>query len=212
MKKNLIFSAFCAAMMIVASCQKSPVNNGEGEGYLSFADFALDIDEDVITKASAASGNYSIFVLDADGNTVLTKTYAQVKENQDKLSIPAGNYTLVARSAAEDVPVAVFEQPVYGTSEAFAVVAGETTTIGSLTCTLLQCKVTVDYSDEFLSSVTGKGVTTVEVVAGHPLEDCQRNGNLTGAVNTTAAGGTGAFTSREAVAKVAEEKFNTTLL
>jgi hypothetical protein len=49
-------------------------------------------------------------------------------------------------------------------------------------------------------------------VAGHPLEDCQRNGNLTGAVNTTAAGGTGAFTSREAVAKVAEERFNVTLL
>ena len=49
-------------------------------------------------------------------------------------------------------------------------------------------------------------------VAGHPLEDCQRNGNLTGAVNTTAAGGTGAFTSREAVAKTAEERFNVTLL
>jgi sugar/nucleoside kinase (ribokinase family) len=49
-------------------------------------------------------------------------------------------------------------------------------------------------------------------VAGHPLEDCQRNGNLTGAVNTTAAGGTGAFSSREAVAKVAEERFNVTLL
>ena len=49
-------------------------------------------------------------------------------------------------------------------------------------------------------------------VAGHSLEDCQRNGNLTGAINTTAAGGTGAFTSREAVQKCAKERFNTELL
>lgn len=49
-------------------------------------------------------------------------------------------------------------------------------------------------------------------VAGHCLEDCQRNGNLTGAINTTAAGGTGAFTSREAAAKCAREKFNIELL
>ena len=49
-------------------------------------------------------------------------------------------------------------------------------------------------------------------VAGHPLEDCQRNGNLTGAINTTAAGGTGAFTSRQAAETCAKEKFNVELL
>lgn len=36
-------------------------------------------------------------------------------------------------------------------------------------------------------------------VKGDDLEACQRYGNMTGAVNTTAAGGTGAFTSKEAV-------------
>lgn len=49
-------------------------------------------------------------------------------------------------------------------------------------------------------------------VAGHSLEECQRNGNLTGAINTTAAGGTGAFSSRRAAEKCAMEKFNTELL
>ena len=44
-------------------------------------------------------------------------------------------------------------------------------------------------------------------VKGLPLEECQRTGNLTGAVNTTAAGGTGAFTSLEAVRKVCAERF-----
>ena len=49
-------------------------------------------------------------------------------------------------------------------------------------------------------------------VAGHSLEECQRNGNLTGAINTTAAGGTGAFTSRQAAETCALERFNTKLL
>ncbi len=49
-------------------------------------------------------------------------------------------------------------------------------------------------------------------VAGYTLEECQLNGNLTGAVNTTGAGGTGAFTSRDAVERCAKEKFNTKLL
>ena len=44
-------------------------------------------------------------------------------------------------------------------------------------------------------------------VQGRPLEECQRLGNLIGAVSTTAAGGTGAFASREAVVRTAREVF-----
>ncbi len=40
------------------------------------------------------------------------------------------------------------------------------------------------------------------------LQECLRYGNLTGAVNTTAAGGTGAFTSLEDFGRTAKEKFN----
>ena len=39
------------------------------------------------------------------------------------------------------------------------------------------------------------------------LEVCQQYGNMTGAVNTTAAGGTTAFTSREDVERVGRERF-----
>ena len=44
-------------------------------------------------------------------------------------------------------------------------------------------------------------------VKGMSPEACQETGNLTGAVNTTAAGGTGAFTSLEAVRKVCQDRF-----
>ncbi len=48
-------------------------------------------------------------------------------------------------------------------------------------------------------------------VKGYALEDCQRFGNLMGAINTTAPGGTGAFVSREHIANVAKEKFHVSI-
>ena len=48
-------------------------------------------------------------------------------------------------------------------------------------------------------------------IKGLSLEDCQETGNLTGAVNTTAAGGTGAFTSIEDVRAICKEKFGQTI-
>ena len=170
MMKKILFAAASAAMMLFASCQKSAVQNVKGDGFLSFGEFTLGVDEEVITKADPAGDNYSITILDAEGNNVKTLTYAQVKENDDMISLSEGSYTLVARSLAGDVPTASWENPIYGTSKQFNIEAGEVTEIGNLTCTLLQCKVTVAYSDEFLASVTGAGKTTVEVTAGSPLE------------------------------------------
>jgi sugar/nucleoside kinase (ribokinase family) len=45
------------------------------------------------------------------------------------------------------------------------------------------------------------------LAAGDALDVCQQYGNMTGAVNTTAAGGTTAFTSREEVEKIGRERF-----
>ena len=43
--------------------------------------------------------------------------------------------------------------------------------------------------------------------AGDALDRCQEYGNMTGAVNTTAAGGTTAFTNREDVERIGRERF-----
>ena len=45
-------------------------------------------------------------------------------------------------------------------------------------------------------------------VKGAALQECQDFGNLTGALNTTSAGGTGAFRSKSQIREVAIEKFN----
>ena len=170
MKKTFILTILSAAMMLVASCQKTIVTNEKENGYLSFSEFSLGLDETVITKATAANGNYVVIVLDSDGNEVAHKTYSEVAASGYKLSVPAGTYTLVARSTDAEAPMAAFEQPVYGVTKQFSVAAGQTTTIGELVCTLVQCKVTVAYSDEFLASVTGPGSTKVTVTEGYPLQ------------------------------------------
>ena len=46
-----------------------------------------------------------------------------------------------------------------------------------------------------------------QFVNGHSIADCQRFGNLTGAVSTTQAGGTAAFQDYEQFKKVAKERF-----
>ena len=170
MKKTIIYALASAVLMMSASCQKTPVNKESGDGFLSLGGFSLDLDETVITKSAvAADGTYRISILDADGVEIMDKPYSEVKNNKDMITLPAGTYTLVAASK-ENVQEAAFEQPVYGVTKTFSISAGEVTEVGQLVCTLTQCKVTVDYSDEFLAAVTGQGSTTVTIKAGHSLE------------------------------------------
>lgn len=169
MKKILLFT-LSAAMMLLASCEKSYVNKEKENGFLSFGELVIGVDETVATKADPAGDNYSVVVYDAEGNDVVNMTYAQVKANSGMISLPAGTYTLVAQSLAGDVPASSWENPIYGTSDEFSIAAGEVTSIGELVCTLLQCKVTVSYNDEFLDAVTGECNTKVELTAGYPLE------------------------------------------
>ena len=169
MKKILVFAA-SAVLMLSAGCQKTPVSGGKGDGFLSFGEFALSVDEELVTKADPAGDNYSIKIIDMDGQTVKSLTYDEVKESEDMISLPAGSYTLVARSLTGDVPMAAWENPIYGIDKQFTIAAGSVTEIGELVCTLVQCKVTVAYSDEFLATVTGEGKTTVEVTSGFPLD------------------------------------------
>ena len=49
------------------------------------------------------------------------------------------------------------------------------------------------------------------LAAGDALDKCQEYGNMTGAVNTTASGGTTAFTCREDVERIGRERFGFTM-
>lgn len=173
MKKIFIYSAAVVLMLSFASCQKTAVNKVQGDGFLSLGGLSLSLDESVITKSVSegiveAGGDYIITILDSDDIKVVQKTYSEVKGSNGMITLPAGTYKLTAASEAE-YPDAAFSRPVYGVTEEFTITAGEVTDVKALTCTLLQCKVTVDYSPEFLDAVTGPGTTTVTLMNGSPL-------------------------------------------
>lgn len=172
--KKIICIFLAAAMVLAASCKKDDFNYGRGDktGYLSFDGLSLEVSDEinkVSTRADAASDDYVLFLYDNAGMLVWQKTYQEVRGSAN-ISLPAGNYRLDARSTSSDVPKAKFTSPVYGASKSFAIKAGVTTTLGSITCTLLQAVVTVGYNDDFLKSVTGDGVASVELASGYPLD------------------------------------------
>ena len=59
MKKNIILAALSVLVMFASSCQKTAVNQAKGNGFLSFGGFTHGLDEELITKASAASTSAS---------------------------------------------------------------------------------------------------------------------------------------------------------
>ena len=167
MKKSLIILS--AALTLLSSCQKTVNPVVQETGTLSFANLRIGYDTDVYTKAEfAAPGNYVIFIYNESGDLVYTTSYSK-SQGEGGISLLAGDYTLEARSTGEQIPAAVFEEPIYGVKQSFSIEAGKTTDIGALTCTLVQCKVTVDYDSEFLKDVTGDCHTDVTVTAGSPL-------------------------------------------
>ncbi|MCQ2177432.1 MAG: DUF4493 domain-containing protein [Bacteroidales bacterium] len=164
MKKNILFSIFTLALLSACNVDVKPLSNEPGT--LRLGESSLQYDTEVLTKASEASGNYIVTIIDNLGATVYESDYASIKNAGGEITLPSGNYILKAQSAAGEVPEAAFETPVYGASKAFSISSGETTELGPVVCTLLQTKVTVSYSEEFLEMVTGDGKANVSVASG----------------------------------------------
>ena len=172
MKLRKIFTLSLAALAL-AGCADDKFafdKNGEGKGTLSFAGLSIDYSEEMVTRAEAADGTYMLYVYDSGESLVWSGQYSTILEGTGSISLLAGDYRIDVRSTSAAVPDAKFSSPVYGASQTFTITAGETTTLGTITCTLLQCAVSVEYNDDFLSLVTGDGNTSVEVTAGSPLD------------------------------------------
>ncbi|MGM9741698.1 MAG: DUF4493 domain-containing protein [Candidatus Cryptobacteroides sp.] len=172
MRLKKIFTLSLAALAL-ASCADDKFNyekNDTRKGTLSFARFSIDYSEEMVTKAEAADGTYMLFVYDAGESLVWSGQYSTITEGTGSISLLAGDYTLEIRSTAAAVPDAKFSSPVYGATETFSITAGQTTELGTITCTLLQCAVSVEYNDDFIAMVTGDGNTSVEVTTGSPLD------------------------------------------
>lgn len=184
MKKLFVLLLAISGLMV--SCSDDFQYNGEGtkpevnlglpEGYgmLSFGEMQISIDESEAmvrsTELPEVGGNYVIKIKDAEGKVVVDCSYKDIKDSTEGIALLAGEYTLEVCSSIDDIPDAAWEQPIYGaTMSGIKIEAGKPTIIAEpITCTLLQCKVTVDYNDDFLAMVKGACKTTITI--GSSLE------------------------------------------
>ena len=184
MKKLFVLLLAISGLMV--SCSDDFQYNGEGtkpevnlglpEGYgmLSFGEMQISIDESEAmvrsTELPEVGGNYVIKIKDAEGKVVVDCSYKDIKDSSEGIALLAGEYTLEVCSTIDDIPDAEWEQPIYGaTMSGIKIEAGKPTIIAEpITCTLLQCKVTVDYNDDFLAMVKGACKTTITI--GSSLE------------------------------------------
>ena len=184
MKKLFVLLLAISGLMV--SCSDDFQYNGEGtkpevnlglpEGYgmLSFGEMQISIDESEAmvrsTELPEVGGNYVIKIKNAEGVVVEECQYKDIKESSEGIALLEGVYTLEVCSTSDEIPAAAWEKPIYGaTKSGIEVKAGQVTPITEpITCALLQCKVTVDYNDDFLAMVKGACKTTITI--GSSLE------------------------------------------
>lgn len=184
MKKLLALLLVVSGLMVSCSDdfkysgeETSPeVNLGlpEGYGMLSFGEMQISIDESEAmvrsTELPEVDGNYQVKIKDAEGNVVKECLYSDIKESSEGITLQEGVYSLEVCSTPDEIPAAAWEKPIYGaTKSGIQITAGQVTPLTDpITCTLLQCKVTVDYNDDFLAMVKGACKTTITI--GSSLE------------------------------------------
>lgn len=169
--KTIRYILAAAAMIFAVSCTEDfRRHENVTTGFLSFEHFTIHsgLDVEVVAKSvTEASGDYTINIYDANDDLVKNVSYAEAKQSGYGIELAAGNYRLEVMSGV--LPVSAFDNPVYGATDAFSIVAGGKTDLGDVTCKILQCAATVDYDDALKEIMTGDGKTTVEVTSGYPL-------------------------------------------
>lgn len=139
MRRFITYIAFLLPLWLMSGCrEQKEVEAGEGQGWLS-VEFLLD--KSLVTRAENAKYNLEVQQLDG----TLVSAYDDCEHLSERILLPKGTYRLVALS---DKGNGVgFEKPVYRGEKEVEIKAGVTQSV-SMTCTLANVKMTVEYSDK----------------------------------------------------------------
>ena len=186
MKHPNIISLLVLVLALLCSCneKQQPYSNAQ-RGELVISGISVDVQTKASDEApgaaagssaeapgaaSAALDAYTITIKDRDEAVVYSSDWASFVKLGGRLTLLAGNYSLLISSVDGELPLSARNAPVYGIYDSFTIAANQQTELGELVCRLLQCKVTVEYSDDFLSALTGDCKTVLTVAAGSALD------------------------------------------
>lgn len=157
MKKivSIICSMF-AFVLLMASCQNEDELSNSNVGYLRLN---LGVNTSVTTRADEAPYNpeqIAIQIISAEGEVVKETSNWTEWEGQ-QIALATGTYTLKASSAGFDGATSGFDKPYYTGSASFTIEKDKEVN-ETITCTLANVKVTVNFEQSFIDAFTAANV------------------------------------------------------
>lgn len=160
--KKTVYAIIILAAAVFAGCKKEVKESGIGTLQMN-----LSAGGEYVTKSTNTDIKEFVITIErpADGWKRVYPRYADMPQS---VELSSGTYT-VSASSLNTLPAA-FDQPVYGGSAEFSITAGEMTPV-SLVCTLVNMKVTLVPSENFLKEVANYdvAVTNDDWKADHTL-------------------------------------------
>ena len=169
MKKIQYILSFLLFSLIVVSCSQD-VEMEANQGYLALSINSLTSTHVPGETRSAVPSDYDaqilhVEILDENGIVVKsTDNFAKDEELQGNILLTSGTYTIVAHSANWDGDASAFDAPFYYGRTTIAV-KPKTLVTATLTCTLANVKVTVNYDPSFVRNFKSAMTTITSTLA-----------------------------------------------
>ena len=170
MKKiHYILSILLLAALVVSCSQDGDIDEAR-QGYLSLKISSLTSTHAPSASRAAAPEGYApktlhVEILDANGAVVKsTDDFENDAAFQENIRLYAGRYTIVAHSANWDGEGSGFDTPFYYGQTSIDV-APQTLVTATLTCTLANVKITVNYDQSFLNNFKSALATITSSIA-----------------------------------------------
>ena len=170
MKKiHYILSTLLLAALVVSCSQEGDIDEAR-QGYLSLKISSLTSTHAPSASRAAAPEGYvpktlHVEILDANGTVVKsTDDFKNDAAFQENIRLYAGRYTIVAHSANWDGEGSGFDTPFYY-GQTTIEVKPQTLVTATLTCTLANVKITVNYDQSFLNNFKSAVATITSSIA-----------------------------------------------
>lgn len=158
MKKTWYSFILCCFLAAFTACQNEDELGNSAMGYLRLG---LEVNTSSISRAEAEAYNpkqLAVQILDAQNEVVEETTNFDTEWKGKTFTLPIGTYTIKASSAGFDGKTSGFEKPYYTGSTAVTIENGKTAN-PSITCTLANVKVTVQFDESFTKAFSAAKVT-----------------------------------------------------
>ena len=161
----LICLTLMTMLFMFSAChsEKMDPDTTDVTGQVSLASLKMEIDLKLDTvypksRAGVDVSGFQITINNSEGVQAEQYTYSEMPEI---ISLPVGNYTIIASSAAEATNG--FDTPFYQGSTTFTVEENKLTEVISLTCTLDNVMNSVEYAEDLRALMSDDVVTTIKI-------------------------------------------------